>query len=103
MTARPPRKHFPPGRAARMRGAGALTFSRAVVEAPPCSPEGSSSRFTSRNGNGEGAPAREGTCGDVSRWWGRAAGLGSAPGRGGGSWSGKGAQPWGGEWVRQEE
>lgn len=55
---------------ARMRRAGALTFSGAVVEAPPCSPEGPPSPFTSRNGNGPG----EGACGDASRWWGKAAG-----------------------------
>ncbi|XP_074999346.1 ATP synthase F(1) complex subunit gamma, mitochondrial isoform X3 [Calonectris borealis] len=32
-----------------MRGAGALTFSGAVVEAPPCLPGGPPSLFTSRN------------------------------------------------------
>lgn len=51
---RPGTDSLPPLPAARRRGAGALTFSGAVVEAPPCSPGGPRSRFTSRNGNGRG-------------------------------------------------
>lgn len=54
-----PRKRIPAG--SRMRGAGALTFSGAVVEAPPCSPGGPRSRWSSRNGTGTGW---DGRCGD---------------------------------------
>ena len=108
-----PRKHFPPpppGPAARMRGAGALTFSGAVVEAPPCSPEGPLSRFTSRNGNGRGR-GPGGVLwgrGDASRWVEAGGGVALRGGRVAGADPGglrgrRSPQPWGarGWWGRR--
>lgn len=57
-----PWKRIPAG--LRRRGAGALTFSGAVVEAPPCSPGAPRSRWSSRNGIGTGW---DGRCGDGGR------------------------------------